>query len=264
LKLELGPLHTLVVVAFYLAHQGMRDETLFGPLAILVCLLSLGANSDLVTAISIKDILGGAEPGECYHRPMSAAELMEAVPYPIISRWSHECQTGWHCILDVLRLRETDASRKESTGAEDTSPVEPTEYSDSCHLEDFIGCTIHDDWLLWPRGTPILGTLWATIQVELLTYRRIEIGQPWVSDKFSMVALREWLEGTTYAFDTPLLTGGLLEAYSGCCGWFLCDRFAVPSAEDVCTEHFMNMEVYSRATFLRNPVWNEEWADYMI
>jgi len=281
LKLELGPLHALVVVAFYLAHQGMRDETLFGPLAILVCLLSLGADQNLVAAISIQDILGGAEPGECHHRPMNAAELMGAVPHPIISRWSRECQTGWHCIFHVLRLRETDARRKESTGAEDTSPAEPTGNSDgetdddsgqemydvddeSCQLEDIaVRGTLHDEWLQWPRGTPILSTLWATIQVELLTYRRIEIGQPWVSDKFSMVALREWLEGRTYAFDTPLLTERLMKSYSGCCGWFLCGYFAAPIAEDVCTEHFMNMEVYNRATFLRQSEWNDRWADYI-
>jgi len=78
-----------------------------------------------------------------------------------------------------------------------------------------------------------------------------------------MVALREWLEGRTYAFDTPLLTEKLMESYSGCCGWFLCDEFAAPIAEDVCTEHFMNMEVYSRATFLKDSDWNARWADYI-
>lgn len=269
LKLELGPLHTLVVVAFYLAQQGMRNETLFGPLAILVCLLSLGADPNLMAAISIKDILGGAEPGLCHHRPMNAAELVGAVPHSIISRWSHECQTGWYCIFHVLRLRESNARKKESTVAQNTflaeladnSDGETDEDSDSCELEYMIGGTLHDEWLNWPRGTPILSTLWTTIQVELLTYRRIEIDQPWVSDKFSMVALREWLEGTTHAFDTPLLTEKLVKSYSACCGWFLCTDFAVPIAEDVCTEHFMNMDVYSRTTFLNHSEFCSRWAD---
>ncbi|KAM7217639.1 hypothetical protein V8F06_007023 [Rhypophila decipiens] len=274
LKLELGPLHVLVVVAFYLAHLGMADETLFGPLAILVCLLSLGANPDLAAVISIKDILGGAPPGECHHRPMNAAELMEAVPSEIISDWSRECQTGWSCISHVLRLRETDHWIKQPTAAEDTSPGEPTgdnsdqqipdEDNDSeqdsyyCELDDDFG--IHEEWLCWPRGTPMLRTLWATIQVELLTYRRIEIDQPWISDKFSMVALRQWLEGRTFSFDTPFVTENLMRPYSRCCGWFLCGEFGTPTAQDVCTKHFMNMEVYSRATFLRESEWPHLWS----
>jgi hypothetical protein len=49
LEPQLGPLHTLVVVAFYLAHLGMPGETLLGALAILVCLLSLGADASLKT-----------------------------------------------------------------------------------------------------------------------------------------------------------------------------------------------------------------------
>ena len=47
LELKLGPLHTLVVVGFYLAHRGIPGETMFGALAILVCLLSLGLPSCL-------------------------------------------------------------------------------------------------------------------------------------------------------------------------------------------------------------------------
>jgi hypothetical protein len=49
LELKLGPLHPLVVVAFYLAHLGMPGETLLGALAILVCLLSHGADASLKT-----------------------------------------------------------------------------------------------------------------------------------------------------------------------------------------------------------------------
>ncbi|KAM7196606.1 hypothetical protein V8F33_006105 [Rhypophila sp. PSN 637] len=264
LKLELGPLHVLVVVAFYLAHQGMADETLFGPLAILVCLLSLGANPN-------QKILGGAPPGERHHRPMNAAELMEAVPGEIISGWSRQCQTGWSCISHVLRLSETDRWNKQPTAIEDMSPGEPTgddsDYDDDseqdsyyCEFDDDFG--VHKDWLNWPRGTPMFGTLWATIQVELRTYRRIEIGQPWISDKFSMIALWQWLEGRTCSFDTPLVTENLMTPYSPCCGWF-CDsaEFATPIAQDVCTKHFMNMEVYSRATFLRESEWGELWSN---
>ncbi|KAK0620557.1 hypothetical protein B0T14DRAFT_567300 [Immersiella caudata] len=256
LKLELGPLHALVVVAFYLAHQGMQGETLFGPLAILVCLLSLGTEPSLVAAISIKDILDRAEPGQCHHQPMTAAELMEAVPSPIIARWTHECQRGWHCILHALRLREIDGREKEPTVGGGMAQADPSDQNhgetgsytdqkiynsdfesdgeDFCYLEGSIGLRVHDEYLCLPRGTPILSILWATIQAELLTYRRIEIDQPWISSNFSMVALTAWLEGKAEAFDTPLLTEGLIKPHSECCGWFLTPRFDAPIAEEVC------------------------------
>ncbi|KAK4676463.1 hypothetical protein QC764_0060640 [Podospora pseudoanserina] len=80
LQLKLGPLHALVVVTFYLAHRGMSGETLFGPLAILVCLMSIGADPLLKTNMSVEDILGTAEPDRCHHRPLDALDLMEAVP----------------------------------------------------------------------------------------------------------------------------------------------------------------------------------------
>jgi len=94
LELKLGPLHTLVVVAFHLAHRGMPGETLFGALAILVCLLSLGADPSLRTMISVENILGHAEPGRCCHKLIDASDLMEAVPHDFVAQWTTDCRTG--------------------------------------------------------------------------------------------------------------------------------------------------------------------------
>lgn len=283
-ELKLGPLHTLVVVAFYLAHQGMPEETMFGPLAILVCLLSLGADASLSAMMSVEDILGTAHPGTCHHKPMTACDLMEAVPSPIIHTWSADCQTGWFCILQVFRVHKRDREVELQRTSHVPFPWGSIYDSDSdsdmgleehhntlastgeCALEnllyDELNLKIHDEWLKWPRGTPKLSLLWATIQVEFLTYRRIQAGDPWVSDKFSMAALRNWLEGRSLTFCTPLVDEDLVCQHSTCCGWFLqFVEFASPTAEDVCTRHFTNMNIDSRATYLATTGFSGFWME---
>ncbi|KXX82411.1 hypothetical protein MMYC01_201360 [Madurella mycetomatis] len=282
-ELKLGPLHTLVVVAFYLAHQGMPGETMFGPLAILVCLLSLGADASLSAMISVEDILGNAHSGTCHHNPMTACDLMEAVPPPLLDTWSSECQTGWLCILQVLRMHNGDRGDQLQETSDDPlfresiddldSDMDPEDHHNAladareCALENqlFHECLVkmHEEWLKWPRGTPKLGLLWATIQVEFLTYRRIQARDPWISDKFSMTALRSWLEGRSLTFRTPLVDENLMRQYSACCGWFLrCQEFACPTAEDVCTQYFMNMDIYSRATYLDAGILTKYWMEF--
>lgn len=46
------PIHALVLVAFHLANAGNKDETLFGALACLICLLFCGANPFLKASIT--------------------------------------------------------------------------------------------------------------------------------------------------------------------------------------------------------------------
>ena len=278
-ELRLGPLHVAVAVAFYLAHRGMNGETLFGALAVIVCLRRLGAETSLKVEVSVPDLLGQSEPGGCSHHPMSAYELMQAVPYEIVSTWTLECQEGWACISQVLLLSDSpkqvgpseddntfdngdalmddDSSHNSDTSMDDHDPPK-TENCDWYHMGEIA---VHEEWLRLPCGSSKLGLLWATIQVELLTYRRIELQDPWVSKNFSMAALDAWLEGKASEFHTPLITDSRIKEHT-CCGWF--DRatdFVMPIAEEVCTEHFMNMEDYGRASFTLRPTLCDYWLD---
>ncbi len=247
LELKLGPLHALVVVAFYLAHMGRPGETLFGALAVLVCLLSLRADASLTTVMSVEDILGHPESGSCRHEAMDPSSLMQAVPRDIVAQWSTDCQTGWACLLQVLLL----AKRDEESDSEDESRGDESDADSDCEIESVYYA--HEDWLKLPCGNPKLGLLWATIQVELLTYRRIETGDSWVSGLFSMDALRTWLGGGSSEFLTPLVEKEMIEDHTAC-GWFSdADDFLCPVAEEVCREYFMNMDDYSRGTFLERP-----------
>jgi hypothetical protein len=273
LELKLGPLHTLVVVAFYLAHLGMPGETMFGALAILVCLLSLGADASLETVMSVEDILGRAEPGKCHHRPMNPHDLMQAVPHDFVVQWTTDCRTGWACVLQVLLLgklgtrdegNSQPSSREpehwfESDDSDGASDAGSEEGHDCGHVQKG-GLSAHTEWLRLPCGNPKIGLLWATIQVELLTYRRINVGDRWVSGRFSMGALRTWLEGGSSGFRTPLVERGMMQHHSPC-GWFPCNDFVCPVAEEVCQGYFMNMDVYDRATFLPRPLLTKNWVD---
>ncbi|KAK4183392.1 hypothetical protein QBC35DRAFT_114624 [Podospora australis] len=222
LELKIGPLHTLIIVAFYLACRGMPGETMFGPLAILVCLISLGADPALQVVMSVKDILESAQPEMCHHEKMTACELMEAVPQFMRDSWTEECKAGWSCILQVLRMprHSPETEFNDDTTASDTDT--DSDIEDICLVETFVmrdtcGLSYHSEWLKWPRGNPQLSLIWATIQVEILTYRRTQLGDPWISDRFSMNALRDWLEGASDTFATPLVDEGLVQPYSTCC-----------------------------------------------
>jgi hypothetical protein len=265
LELKLGVLHALVVVAFYLAHRGMPGETLFGALALLVCLLRLGADAGLKVVMPVDQILGEVEPVRCCHKLMDASELMKTVPHEIIDKWSEDCRTGWMCILQVLLLRERGRNVDPDSGlGSDSCDLGPCDLGTRDFAEDFPAHWVEGaeyQWLHLPCGNPQLGLLWATIQVELLTYRRIKTSDPWLSSRFSMRALRDWLEKRSPSFCTSLVDGGLIRPHSPC-GWFgSSEDFLIPTAEEVCEKYFMNMDVYDRASFTHRPYLCDEWID---
>ncbi|KAK7417476.1 hypothetical protein QQX98_004596 [Neonectria punicea] len=263
MELKLGPLHTLVITAFYLAQQGMPGETLFGALAVMICLLTMGADVSRKANISVEEILRSAEPGRCHHAALSPLELMKAVPNNVMGRWSAECQTGWTCFLHALDSAETyedwnleGCPGGDGDGDSDSSSEEsPDEYP--CFLEGATG--IHSTWLKLPCKHPRIGLLWATIQTEMLTYRRLREGDAWISENFSMEGLKNWLEGNSEEFLTPLVQGEMMKEHTPC-GWIgHLDEFLCPTAQEVCTEHFMNMDCYARASFLERYDLLESW-----
>jgi len=282
----------------------MPGETLFGPLAVLVCLLRLGADANLSAAVSADDILGVADSSRWNHVNQTARQLMEAVPPHTISRWTAECQTGWWCLSKTLLLSEKgfigkfyndrnstpDVVYKFTTLAptpETRSPVFQSENMDVEDMDDSdmgdsdmdddgisdSGCceldyerhgSAHTSWVKIPGGNADLGVLWAAIQAEILTYRRLKDNDPWISENFSMQALRSWLDAETEDFRTPLVKDDLMHPHTKC-GWFTGKDFFCPIAEEVCKTHFMNMdtskEVHDRARFNYRPGLCDVWLN---
>ncbi|KAF4992139.1 hypothetical protein FDECE_13810 [Fusarium decemcellulare] len=265
LELKLGPLHALAVTTFYLAHLGMPGETLFGALSVLVCLLALGADASVKANVSVEEILRASEPGKCLHRPLTPLELMWAVPRDVIDTWSEDCKIGWSCFIETLACAVTGEHKgpqhRRSRGQEEGEwPRSPMSGLDEFSDDELCGggCDpeferdVHGDLLKFPCMDPRIGLLWATIQVELLSHRRLGEGHPWISKNFSMIALQRWLRGESTSFLTPLVENKMLTKFTPC-GWFNEARdFLYPVAEEVCAEYFMNMDIYSRASYIQS------------
>lgn len=263
LELKLGPLHTLVVTAFYLAQLGMQGETLFGALSIMVCLIALGADVSMKANISVEDILRSSDTGQCRHTLLSPLELMQAVPGGVIEAWSENCQIGWSCLIQILELaieEEHQESRGSSQGRWTSppkdewpeTPVSSSSVSSNGHFCDpEFQEEFHDNWVELPCIGPRMGLLWASVQTELLTYRRLREGDSWISENFSMVALKNWLQGGSREFSTPLVQNRMLQRHTRC-GWFngAGNNFLLPVAQEVCSEYFMNMDIHGRASYI--------------
>ncbi|KAK1676302.1 hypothetical protein BDP55DRAFT_581499 [Colletotrichum godetiae] len=228
LEMKLGSLHTLVAVAFHLAENGKNGETLFGAMACLVCLLALGADAAQVADLSVLDMFSSPGEGSCYHRPMTAMELAEEVPQEIKDDWRPSCKIGWRCLVLILR-HATPSSQGDSpfikfskrvSTCQDFERSETRENENPNDDEDhvlYVDCLFeefHESF-----GTPInpnLGTLWAAIQTEVHSYRKVTNLDPNISDHFQVSSLLKWLEEETDDFETPLLREDMMQRHTPC------------------------------------------------
>ncbi|CZR45076.1 uncharacterized protein FPRO_15749 [Fusarium proliferatum ET1] len=264
LELRLRPLHTLVVTSFHLAQQGMPGETLFGALAMMLCLISLGADVSMTANISVEEILGSSDAGVCRHMQLSPLDLMQAVPADVIEAWSGSCRVGWDCLTDVLAVAmshqeqgRSGRSQRSSSPQGDEWPSTPaSSFSESSNPDSCSWSfrdTYHNDWINLPCNGPRIGLLWASIQTELLTYRRVRDGDSWISKSFSMEAIKRWLDKDDTELSMPLVQNQMFKRHTSC-GWFnIAEDFLCPIAEEVCTEHFMNMDIFSRTSYIETP-----------
>ncbi|KAH7310689.1 hypothetical protein B0I35DRAFT_439540 [Stachybotrys elegans] len=275
LELKLRPLHTVVVVAFYLAQHGMPGETLFGALAVLATLISLGADVSLEVDISVVEILQNEASGVCSHKPLCPLKLMEAVPDHVREAWTEDCQTGWGCIYQLFVHRKRDIyiykKWKMMPSLDSYCALLAPECSEDCPKGNHFGdenerheryqryekYEMHDcchgyihERLKLPHTDPTFGRLWASIQTEWLTYRRITSEDGWISDRFGMKELLEWLEGSSIDWQNEFYQSNMMKRHSPC-GWFEdADDWLLPTAVDVSDGYFMNMDIWDRSSFL--------------
>jgi hypothetical protein len=103
LKIELLPLHTIVLVSFTVAQYGLQGEDLFGMLACLLCILSCGADPSVKVPASMATLLGEEELDQCDHEMIDAAELALEFQSHFAWTWSKEVEMGWDIIVKVLQ-----------------------------------------------------------------------------------------------------------------------------------------------------------------
>ncbi len=243
LELQLLPLHTLILVGFYLSRSGCRNENSFGILACLLCLLSNGANPLLKAHVSVQALLGDEEGDECSHEDLDPAELLEMVPASLQSTWSRENKTCWQVIRSVLWHSRADWRVGRSSR---------DFYTFVTSSNGALDCGRHVEHHGYFFGSDrVLASLWAAVQAELLTYRRLNEGDEWISPNFDMHTLSHGLT-TKDKVDIALLQKKMIKPFCSC-GRF---REATPdctTVNEVAKYMFLNLGVWDRMAWIKMP-----------
>ena len=171
----------------------------------MFCLLTNGANPLLKANLSLQALLGIEEVNECSHEELDPAKFAERVPASLTSMSPRKLRTGWEVIRHVLRHSQAEwkvkPSRRRSTSrrmehddefktfieySEDEMSIDDEASHDS-HLP--IKCPDEEYHQNFFGESKVLASLWAAVRTELLTYRRLEVGDEWISQNFNMDAL---------------------------------------------------------------------------
>lgn len=263
LKLELRPLHTLLMTAFHLSISGCEGENLFGILACLLCLLQLGVDPLTTANISLPALLMDEGLSECSHQEFDPCQFAGELQHWLPSNCTEEITVGWtiiSCVLGEVRKvaeyespdPEVDYSNK-SSGSDRESQArgrepEPVEYRYDIKLS-CGACESYGGDGYFIRSN-VLGPLWAAVQTELLTYRRLEEGDPWTSPHFDMKTLSEDLvNGHKIRFG--LLRDSMIKPFCRC-GTIDEIPFPFLTTQDVSAYYFSNMDDWNRSTFITN------------
>ena len=266
LKMELKPLHALVLTGLHLCLSGCEGETIFGLLAVLLCLLRYGANPLLKAKLSLHALLGNELTEDCDHEELYPVQLAEKVPTSLISTWSNGLRTGWQLFCNVLRYSHANRKSMVSQGPE----RDPKEREKDSELEEFMdysednesteGSETNDNDIAEDCNTcegsnffgddTVLPSLWAATQTELLTYRRLEDGTKWISRNFDMAALNESFRVKRIA--VPFLKEGMMKSFCSC-GEFIDSFPTCPIIQDATAYYFSNLEDWNRSNFIPCP-----------
>ncbi|KAI4161203.1 MAG: hypothetical protein LQ342_005099 [Letrouitia transgressa] len=236
LKMQVSPLHTVVLITVALGTYGKEDEDLFGMIAVLLELLALGINPLESKEISILAHFPEApelmDLSGCQHQRLNPAELASFVPQSIIEKWSDAKKTGWQLFKHILLMSELEWSEKEIN-----MPIKGP-----C-LRNY-----HRHYFGFNQELPLL---YATTNAELLTYRRLKESDPWMSHNFDMQAIVHCLsEGDNLRDAIGFTRDDLIKEFCEDCGRFGTEWVMHCNAKDVMKSHFSNLEDWSRTTFI--------------
>lgn len=236
LKMQLSPLHTLMLTAFQLGQSGAKDEDLFGIIAILLFILRSDVNPLKKVEISMTALFSEEESREaesmgCSHSLLHPRQVVE-LAWGRIEKWSSKAQTGWAIIYHILRIVE-------DTCSSEYEPMDCKCRSDMCPGVSNFSSNVQ------------LLALDAAVQTEILTYRRLREEDPWVSPFFDMPSVLRSLE-TGEPLSIGLITKDMMQPLCDC-GWFCGDTPWCPRAEHVMKYPFSNLEDWFRTTYIRRP-----------
>ena len=212
-------------------------------------------------------LLGTEEVVECSHEELDPAELAEKVPTMLKVMWFGDLSTGWEVICNVLRCSQAEWNVQPSK----RRPTESESEHDD-HFDTFIrysrGEMRTDEEASYERrlpalcpdnkthrnffgGSKVLASLWAAVQTEILTYRRLEEGDEWISQYFNMRTLNEGLKSRGKV-DIALVQEEMMKPFCGC-GQFPGTKSCWPIVDDAVAYLFWNLDDCNRATITLRP-----------
>jgi hypothetical protein len=250
-KMQLQPLHSLVMTAYHLATQGDNEEDLFGILACALCMISRGFNPCATAEISVTALQDIDALLECEHEELTAAGLAERLSSSgAVSSWTANLQSGWAVLAGVLRRCET-AHTEQNTDRSVTEDMddETTAFYGSIKPSTVL-LSVHRRENPLQEGSCFhaqrdLGTLWASVQAELLSYRRLEVGHDWTSDRFSMDVLHEQLtEGKS--LEVGYAKNDLLYPHCACHSF---GEYTLAVLSQVMDPQLANLDIWGRASY---------------
>lgn len=273
LRLQLGPLHALVMTAFCLATTGRPEEDLFGIVACYLCMVSVGVSPLSRRAISPPQLLGKRFDIACSHEELTPYEMAVAIEAEVQQyKFSEQVQVGWNVFTTIMRLTEEARVTGEEARSIHSCDVDwdaldrnvwTGDYESEVHNRQFPSdCgNCRCAHLLKGRETPhfadspVLGHVWAAVQAELANHRKVTEGDGWLSESFSMQALLESLSQK----DNPnigYVRRSILKPYCRC-GIFRESAFGIAHRESMFEEHCANLdgsaEAWARSTFIEMP-----------
>ena len=265
-RLALLPLHTFVLVGVHLSLSGCKDENLFGMLACLLCLLRNGANPLLRANISIRALLGDDESNGCEHEDLDPLVLAETVLDALRPKLSQSLTTGWQIICSVLKRSQSQCKNEPSSRESSVEPesdeeldtiIERGETSNDTDVQ--LQCADEFEHSNMFGDDKILSTLWAAVQTELLTYRRVKEGDGWISQHFDLESLMESLLDNEIP-RIGLVQQSMMKQFCSC-GGFVTEQPggfypiipACPLMDDVAAYYFANLEDWNRSNFIPCP-----------
>ena len=222
----------------------------------------VGADPTLTAEISVSALAHEQTCDSCdQHEEIAASDLAQRIGSTFSSNWSSEVNTGWQVVCHVLRSSVEE--RKQNEDFEGAYKEAKMEYDDRM---DELSLDQSDEeenpvpsWCPHPEDadhfhyfgvSPNTAILWAAVQTELLTYRKLKEGDPWISEHFSMKDLLEGLcagEGIRVG----LVEKELMNPFCYCGRFEGNDTiWSHPVVGDACKEYFANLDCWDRATYL--------------
>jgi len=119
--------------------------------------------------------------------------------------------------------------------------------------EEEVWCRHHKSHGNFYSGSRDIGLLWAAIQTELLTYRRIADTDPWISSNFVMGALLGGLENGFGISLLPLVDKDMMKPICRCGRFLDADDEACAMVQEASAYYFSNTDVWKRAAYIVVP-----------